>query len=61
MPDRRPARLTAGRLALALAAAVLLALAFYASTFLIAYEDLFRARDPLVRSDVARLAPARVE
>ena len=61
MPDRRPARLTAGRLTVALAAAVLLALALYASTFVISYEDLFRAEDPLVRSDVARLAPARVE
>ena len=61
MPDRRPARLTAGRLTVALAAAVLLALALYASTFVISYEDLFRAEDPLVRNDVARLAPARVE
>ena len=61
MPDRRPARLTAGRLTAGLAAAVLLALALYASTFVISYEDLFRAEDPLVRSDVARLAPARVE
>ena len=61
MPDRRPARLTAGRLTVALAAAVLLALALYASTFVISYEDFFRAEDPLVRNDVARLAPARVE
>src|SRR5947209_6854078 len=59
--DRRPARLTAGRLTAALAAAVLLALALYAGTFVISYEDLFRAEDPLVRNDVARLAPARVE
>ena len=58
MPDRRPARLTAGRLTVALAAAVLLALALYASTFVISYEDLFRAEDPLVRNDVARLAPS---
>src|SRR5439155_1432650 len=61
MPDRRPARLTAGRLTVALAAAVLLALALSASTFVISYEDFFRAEYPLVRNDVARLAPARAE
>jgi decaprenylphospho-beta-D-ribofuranose 2-oxidase len=46
-----------------LLAAVLLAaaLALYASTFAISYGDLFRADDPLLATDVARLAPARVE
>lgn len=45
----------------ALAAAVLLALAFYASTFVISYGTLFRPDDPLLAADVARIAPARVE
>ena len=46
-----------------LLAAVLLAvvLALYASTFAISYGDLFRTDDPLLATDVARLAPARVE
>ena len=44
----------------ALAALVLLALVFFASTFVFPYGDLFRTRDPLLRTDVARLAPARV-
>ncbi len=61
MPDRRPGRLTAGRLTAALAAGVLVALALYASTFVLTYGDLLRAEDPLVRTDLARLAPTRVE
>ncbi len=39
---------------------VLVAIALYASTFVISYGDLFRTEDPLLRADVARLAPARV-
>ncbi|HYT72962.1 MAG TPA: hypothetical protein VEK78_16360 [Gemmatimonadales bacterium] len=61
MLDRRPGRVTAGRLTAGVLAGVLLALALYASTFVVPYRDLFRAEDPLVRTDVARLAPARVE
>jgi len=53
-------RLTVGRLG-ALLVALTLALALYASTFVISYGDLFRTEDPLVRSDVARLTPLRVE
>jgi decaprenylphospho-beta-D-ribofuranose 2-oxidase len=53
-------RLTPRRLAAALLALVL-AVALYASTFVISYADLFRTEDPLVRTDVARLVPARVE
>jgi decaprenylphospho-beta-D-ribofuranose 2-oxidase len=45
----------------AVAGAALLALALYASTLLVSYGELFRTQDPLVRSDVARLSPARVE
>ena len=37
-----------------------LAVAIYTSTFLVPYSDLFRHDDPLVRTDVARLSPARV-
>jgi decaprenylphospho-beta-D-ribofuranose 2-oxidase len=33
----------------------------YASTFVISYEEIFRTQDPLVRTDVARLTPTRVE
>ncbi|HEV8613509.1 MAG TPA: FAD-dependent oxidoreductase, partial [Gemmatimonadales bacterium] len=49
-----------GRLTAALAAATLLALVLYASTFVISYGDLLRAHDPQLATDVARLAPARV-
>jgi len=52
-------RTTVRRVALG-AAAVLLALAFYASTFVFSYGEWFRAEDPLVASDVARIAPARI-
>ena len=54
-----PQRKTIRRVALG-AAAVLLALACYASTFVFSYGDWFRSADPLVASDVARLAPARI-
>src|SRR2546425_64243 len=55
MLQRRPGRLVALG-----AAALLLALALYAGTFAISYGDLFRVPDPLLASDVARLAPARI-
>ncbi|HXM39278.1 MAG TPA: FAD-binding oxidoreductase [Gemmatimonadales bacterium] len=42
------------------AAAAVLGVLLYASTFVISYGDLFRRDDPLLASDVARLAPARV-
>jgi len=59
---RRPDWLsTRGRVAAAVAAAALLALALYASSFVVSYSDLLHADDPLQRTDVARLAPARVE
>ncbi len=45
---------------MALAAAALLALLVYAGSFAFPYENLFRREDPFLRSDVARLAPARV-
>jgi decaprenylphospho-beta-D-ribofuranose 2-oxidase len=48
-----------GRLAAALGL-VLLALVLYLGTFVVSYGDLFRRRDPLVATDVARLASARV-
>jgi decaprenylphospho-beta-D-ribofuranose 2-oxidase len=60
MSTRKPAgRTTIKRLA-ALAAAALLALVLYAGSFVIPYDNLFRRDDPLLRTDVARLAPARV-
>lgn len=43
-----------------MAAAAVLGVLLYASTFVISYGDLFRRDDPLLASDVARLAPARV-
>ena len=45
----------------AVAVAVPLALAVYASTFVISYGEILRTHDPLVRTDVARLSPTRVE
>jgi len=61
MHKRKPAgRITPGRLA-ALAAAALLGFLLYASSFVIPYGVLFRRDDPLLRADVGRLAPARVE
>src|SRR5438093_83337 len=59
---RRPDWLsTRGRVAAAVAAAALLALALYASSFVVSYSDLLHADDPLQRTRGARLAPARVE
>ena len=51
--------MTVRRVALA-AAAALLFVAFYASTFVVPYGELFRSRDSLVAADVARLAPVRI-
>ena len=45
---------------LSLAAAVLLAVVLYGSTFVVSYGDLLRRQDPLLAADVARIAPARV-
>jgi decaprenylphospho-beta-D-ribofuranose 2-oxidase len=60
MLSQRPGRLTAARVTVAFAA-VLLALTLYGSTFVVSYGELFRANDPLLVTDVARIAPARVE
>src|SRR5437867_1021954 len=49
-----------GRLAAGLGAIALVVLLIYASTFVISYGELFHHQDPLVRTDIARLAPARV-
>ena len=57
MADRIPRRLRWGRLFVTL---IVLGLA-YASTFVFDYGALFQSRDPLVRTDVGRLLPARVE
>lgn len=48
------------RVGAALGLAALLAIALYASTFVVSYADLLRRDDPLLRTDVARLTPARV-
>jgi FAD/FMN-containing dehydrogenase len=40
---------------------LLLAVVLYLGSFVLSYGDLFRRDDPLLRSDVARLAPARIE
>jgi FAD/FMN-containing dehydrogenase len=48
-------------LAAVFGAGILIAMLIYASSFIISYGELLRSHDPLVRSDVARLAPARVE
>ncbi|MEW5918000.1 MAG: FAD-binding oxidoreductase [Gemmatimonadota bacterium] len=58
MPNRR---LRVGRLIGTLVVLGLVCILIYASTFVFSYGDLFRRDDPLVRSDVARLHPARVE
>ncbi|HJQ98086.1 MAG TPA: hypothetical protein VJ826_07200, partial [Candidatus Polarisedimenticolaceae bacterium] len=44
-----------------IAAAGVLGLALYASTFVVPYGDFFRKDDPLLATDVARLEPARIE
>jgi len=54
-------RLRLGRRAAWLVATAILAAGVYASTFVVSYGDLFRSEDPLVRTDVARLRPARVD
>jgi FAD/FMN-containing dehydrogenase len=61
MLRRATRRLSPGRLAAVLGGSALLLLLIYASSFLISYGEIFRKQDPLVRSDVARLAPARVQ
>jgi decaprenylphospho-beta-D-ribofuranose 2-oxidase len=61
MLRRASGHLSWGRLAAAFGASVLLAILIYASTFVISYGDLLRTDDPLLRTDVARLVPARVE
>jgi decaprenylphospho-beta-D-ribofuranose 2-oxidase len=59
---RRPdGRLSRGRMTAVLAVSALLLLLLYASSFVISYGELLRKHDPLLRSDVARLAPARVQ
>jgi FAD/FMN-containing dehydrogenase len=45
---------------LGLASLALVAFVLYASSFVISYGDLFGTEDRLLRTDVARLAPARV-
>ena len=55
-----PLRPRRGRLIAATAAAALLGLLAYASTFAIPYGTWFRSSDPLLASDVARIAPARI-
>jgi FAD/FMN-containing dehydrogenase len=52
--------LTRGRRLAAVVAVVVLGLALYASTFVISYGDILRTEDPLLRTDEARLRPARV-
>ncbi len=42
-------------------AAALLALSLDASTLVVSYGEFFRASDPLLVTDVARIAPAKVE
>ena len=50
-----------GRLIAILAAVILLSLTFYASTLVVSYGDLLRRDNPLLRTDVGRLASVRVE
>ncbi|MGH7608015.1 MAG: hypothetical protein ACREME_11825, partial [Gemmatimonadales bacterium] len=59
-PLTRSTSLFTRKLGWSVAAAALLAVVAYASTFAVSYGDLFRADDPLLASDVARLAPARI-
>ena len=61
VPRVRPSRAAAVRLTKALAVFVVLAVAVYASTVLVPYADLLSDDDPLLRTDVARLSPARVQ
>jgi FAD/FMN-containing dehydrogenase len=57
-PAAAPARRARFAAALGL---ILLALALYLGTFVVSYGELLRRDDPLVRTDVARLEPARVD
>jgi len=50
-----------GRRAAWMLAAIALAFGLYGSTFVVSYDDLFRREDPLLRSDVGRLHPSRVD
>ena len=61
MLRRQNRRLSRVRLAAILGASALVLLLIYAGSFVIGYGDIIRKQDPLVRSDVARLAPARVQ
>jgi FAD/FMN-containing dehydrogenase len=61
MLRRATRRLSPGRLAAVLGGSALLLLLIYAGSFVISYGEILRKHDPLVRSDVARLAPARVQ
>jgi decaprenylphospho-beta-D-ribofuranose 2-oxidase len=56
----KPGGRSALRLAAGLLASLVLAVSLYASTYVVSYGELFRTEDPLLRTDVARLAPARV-
>ena len=61
MVDRGRGRLRVGRLIATLVVLGVIGLAAYASTFAFSYAELFRRDDPLVRTDVARLLPTRVD
>jgi FAD/FMN-containing dehydrogenase len=56
-----PGRRTGRRVTLALSAGLVLAVTCYASSFAIPYGNLWRRNDPLVREDVARLLPTRIQ
>jgi decaprenylphospho-beta-D-ribofuranose 2-oxidase len=58
MSSNRPIRLWSIRLAAV--GAVVIAILGYASTFVVSYDRLFRADDPFIVTDVARLSQARV-
>src|SRR5207249_7851649 len=47
-------------LGLGISVTLFVALAAYASTFVVSYDRLFRKQDPLLATDVARLLPTRV-
>jgi decaprenylphospho-beta-D-ribofuranose 2-oxidase len=61
MSDRIPRRLRVGRLIATLVSLGLFVLLVYGTTFVVPYAGLFRRDNPLVRADVGRLAPARVQ
>ncbi|MGQ0642877.1 MAG: FAD-binding oxidoreductase [Gemmatimonadaceae bacterium] len=60
MAERRRRRLRVGRLIATLVVLSVIAVATYFSTLAISYGDMLRHADPLVRTDVARLAVMRV-